>query len=86
VEGPLVPSFVWLQPNHYKPLQIQLIVQQQMDANSDATVLMSDNIILKTLLPNMGTNMTSWMVMANKLHDISWKPSTSLPIPLPRKM
>jgi hypothetical protein len=34
-----------------------------MDEDSDATVLMADDFILKTLSPNRGTNMNSWMVV-----------------------
>jgi hypothetical protein len=52
VDKPPVPSYVWQQPYQYKPLPSQLIVQQEMNEDSNAsTALMADDVTLKTLSP-----------------------------------
>jgi hypothetical protein len=85
---PAVPSYVWQQPYQYKLLGSQLIAQLEMDAHSDATVLMTHDITLKTLLfwNSRGTNVNKIMAVGNELLDPSRKASTALSIPLPCKM
>jgi hypothetical protein len=55
---PAVPSYVWQQPYQYKLLGSQLIAQLEMEAHCDATVPMTHDITLKTLLltSSRGTN------------------------------
>lgn len=51
------PKFVWQQNyQYYKPLLSQLIAQQGMEKDSNATVLMADEYTLKTLSPSQETN------------------------------
>jgi hypothetical protein len=53
---PPVPGFVWQQLYQYKILPSQLIAQQEFhDDASDATVLMADDVKLKTLSPSQRT-------------------------------
>jgi hypothetical protein len=62
-ESPVVRSFVWQQPYQDKPLPSQLIVQQERDEESNATVLMTNDVTLKTLSPTSWENKVKKMVL-----------------------
>jgi hypothetical protein len=49
-----VPSFIWQQPYQYTPLPSQLIAQQEMDKDSDARVLIADDVTLNGLVTKSG--------------------------------
>jgi hypothetical protein len=46
------PSYIIQQPYMYNPLPSQLIAQQEMDKDSNTTVLIAHDVVLMTLSPS----------------------------------
>jgi hypothetical protein len=70
VEESVVLSLVVEQPYTYKPLpESQMMAEQEMNENSNATVLMANNVTNKSLSPSQETKVRNMVLEDSRTCD-----------------